>query len=130
VKNLGDNVKVDVELESKIRGFDNKTYASKVETFAITNNSTRLVFLNVPPDLPLGNYVFYSRVSYNNITASSYDVFTVTERINWGIILISIIYLVLIFAILMIIKQIIKSTKQKQVKGAFLKNIKDLGKKS
>lgn len=78
VKNLGDVEKIDIQLLSAIEDFNNKTYTSKIETFAIDNlSSEKNVFLDLPSNISLGNYLFYSKVIYGNITANSYDTFSV-----------------------------------------------------
>lgn len=111
VKNLGDNVKVDIQLESVVEDFQNRTYISKIETFAITNSSTKEVFLELPSNISLGNYIFYSKVSYGNITASSYDTFSVVKKENWIILKIMggiISLLILIWLVIKIISIRIK----------------------
>ena len=40
-----------------------------------------IFFLEVPKNIPLGDYVFYARVNYEDVGASSFDTFTV-ERVS------------------------------------------------
>ncbi len=79
ILNLGDLKNIDIELEYKIRDFNNNTYTSKKESFAIVDEFSGKVFLDVPQELQTGEYVFYSKVKYNDIIATSYDTFTVVE---------------------------------------------------
>ncbi len=79
VINMGDVEKVDVQILSEIKDFNNNTYASKIDTYAITNQTTKDISLILPQNISYGNYIFYSKVIYGNITASSYDTFSVAK---------------------------------------------------
>ena len=106
ILNLGDLKNIDVELESKILDFDNKTYSSKKESFAINDSFKGKVFLETPKDIKIGDYVFYSKVSYKNISASSYDTFII-EKVSflmWAIIVLILIVMIFLIAFLIIKK--------------------------
>ncbi|MEA3399462.1 MAG: hypothetical protein U9R00_03065 [Patescibacteria group bacterium] len=96
--NFGSLRNFDVELEYKILGFDEEVYTIKKEDFAINHTYNNIFFLDVPRKLNVGNYVFYTQVRYpnGNVSASSFDTFTV-ERIS----LIAWIILIIIIIILM-----------------------------
>lgn len=79
VINKGDIEKIDVKILAEIKDFSNNTYASKVNTYAVTNDTTREISLNLPSNIQPGNYILYSKVMYGNITASGYDTFYVTK---------------------------------------------------
>ena len=95
--NFGTLRNFDVELEYKIIDFENNVYTIKKEDFAINKTYNNVFYLDVPKDIPLGNFVFYTKVLYplGNVTASSFDTFT-TERISiWSWIILIIVLLIL-----------------------------------
>ena len=111
ILNLGNLRNIDVELESNIQDFDGNIYTSKKESFAINESHTKEVFLKIPIDLKIGGYVFYSKVSYGDISASSYDTFDVSKTKK--IILSQIILIFLILSIAVVIVMIVIKIKQK-----------------
>ncbi|MFH1801556.1 MAG: hypothetical protein ABH804_01845 [archaeon] len=105
VLNLGDLKNIDVELEYYILDFDNKTYDIKKESFAIYNFFSKIIFLESPKDMPMGDYLFYSKVSYGDVSASSYDLFVI-EKISFTIwFLALLIFLVSIVIIVLVIRR-------------------------
>jgi len=74
--------------------------------------SKYIFYLDVPQEIPAGRYLFYTRVSYGNIAASSYDTFTV-ERISLVIWLI--IILILLLIIFFIIWRLRKRKKEEPI---------------
>lgn len=90
ILNLGDLKNIDIELEYSIIDFDNNTYTSKKETFAINESFEGEVFLETPRNLRVGDYLFFSKVTYQNITANSFDTFTI-EKFSFFILLIFIL---------------------------------------
>ena len=80
--NMGSLRNFDVSLEYMIVDFDNNNYTIKKEEFAMNQSYFNILYLDIPKDIPLGNYVFYARVNYGDIGASSFDTFTV-EVISW-----------------------------------------------
>jgi len=108
ILNLGDLKNIDVELEYQIRDFDNKTYASKKESFAINNSFTGEVFLETPKDSKIGDYIFYSKVSYENISAGSYDTFII-EKVSFLMWLITVL---IIIVVIILVSMIIKKKKE------------------
>ena len=109
ILNLGDLRNIDVDLEYQVRDFDNITYTSKKEAFALNESFTGDVFLEIPKDTKIGNYIFYSTVNYGNISASSYDTFIV-EKIS---IVIWMIIVLIIFVVIILLFVIIKRKKDK-----------------
>jgi len=81
ILNLGDLKNIDVELLYYLIDFQNNTYVQKKESFAINDSFSGEVFLEIPRNIELGEYLFYSKVSYGNIMASSYDTFTIISKL-------------------------------------------------
>jgi len=77
--NKGDLRNFDVHLEYKVIDFSKNEYTIKKEDFAIGHTYSDVFFLDLPKDIALGNYLFYARVSYKDVNASSYDTFVVEE---------------------------------------------------
>ena len=122
ILNLGDLKNIDVELLYYLVDSQNKTYSSKKESFAINDSFSGEIFLEVPKDIELGDYLFYSTVSYGNIKASSYDTFTIISKFmrlipkmsgKFVLYLLSLIILsfIALFSIVLI-KRVLKGEKQ------------------
>lgn len=79
VTNLGDLKHIDVILHYAIRGFDGREITFREESVAIENKLTLDKTLILPRDIQPGIYIFYSRVYYWNVSASSSDTFDVRE---------------------------------------------------
>ncbi|MBU2612139.1 MAG: DUF4215 domain-containing protein [Nanoarchaeota archaeon] len=75
--NKGDLRNFDVSLEYKVIDFDRNEYTLKKEDFAIFQSYSDIFFLDLPENISLGDYLFYTQVSYRDVNASSYDTFTV-----------------------------------------------------
>lgn len=105
VLNLGSLKNLDAELEYYILDFENKTYNPKKETFNIKDSFSKIVFLETPKNVSMGDYLFYSKVSYGEISASSYDIFVIEKLsiVMW--IMILLILLISIILVLFIIKR-------------------------
>jgi hypothetical protein len=106
--NMGDLRDFDVSLEYKILDFDNKEYSLKKEDFAMNRTHQDLFFLESPTDLPIGRYLFYSKVSYevDDVSASSYDTFVI-ESISYlaWIIVLAILVLIIVWIIIFLWKK-------------------------
>ncbi|MCK9569168.1 hypothetical protein M0R72_09520 [Candidatus Pacearchaeota archaeon] len=88
VLNLGDLKNIDVSLEMSLIDENKTVYDIKKEMFAINDSYEGEFFLTIPKDIDLGNYVFHSKVSYQNVTAESYDTFEVIKLfINFALII-------------------------------------------
>jgi len=105
--NMGDLRNFDVNLEYKILDFERNEYSIKKEQFAINTTHDGVYFLDTPVDMPIGNYIFYSTVSYKNINATSYDTFSI-EKISY------LSWLILIIIILILIYLVIRWYKQRK----------------
>jgi len=77
VLNLGTLKNIDVELESFITDSEENVYDINKEMFAINDSITKNVSLRIFENMPPGQYFFYSKVSYGNIRAESYDSFKI-----------------------------------------------------
>ena len=126
VINMGDLRNFDVALEYIIIDFDNKNYTIKKEDIAINQTYNNIFYLDVPKDIVIGDYLFYSRVSYKNINASSYDTFVV-EKIStlFWLILILVLLVIIVFIIYRLRRgnaPVVKSTIEKPIaKPALIK---------
>lgn len=79
-ENFGELRNIDVLLYYAIRDFEGNDIVSKEESYAIDNYKVQLVGkLKLPADIDSGDYLFYTRVSYGDITATASQVFTVVE---------------------------------------------------
>lgn len=96
--NMGDLSNFDVNLEYKVLDFEKNEYTIKMEQFAINRTHSGVYFLELPENISVGDYVFYSTVSYKDINATSYDVFVVeiVSSIVWVVLLVLILVLILI----------------------------------
>lgn len=100
--NMGDLRNFDVELEYKIIDFDQNIYTIKKEDFAMYQTHSGIYFLDLPEDMPIGDYLFYARVVYppENVSASAYDTITVEKVSVWTwLLLILILVLIAIYVI-------------------------------
>ena len=95
VVNMGDLRNFDVNLVYQALDYDKKSYTLKKEQFAINVNHEGVYFLDLPENMKVGNYVFYSVVSYKDVNATSYDTFVVenVSYIFWIILIIIILIL-------------------------------------
>ena len=98
VLNMGDLRNFDVNLYYKILDFNRKNYTFKKEQFAINTTHTETYFLDLPQNIGVGNYIFYSMVDYKGINATSYDTFTVEDvsYLSWIILIIIIVALIIL----------------------------------
>lgn len=98
VLNMGDLRNFDVDLIYKVLDFNQKNYTFKKEQFAINRSHTGTYFLDLPQNISVGNYVFYSMVNYKGVNATSYDTFIVEKvsYLSWIILIIIIISLMIL----------------------------------
>jgi len=80
ILNLGDLENVDVFLHYSIRDLEGNELTFKEESIAIVDKLDITRELKVPEDVPFGKYMFYTKVSYNDVTAVSTDLFEVVEK--------------------------------------------------
>ena len=109
IVNMGDLRNFDASLEYKIVDFENNSYSLKKEDFAINQTYFNILFLEIPKDLPVGKYLFYAKVYYEDVSASSYDTFEV-ERISL------IIWIVVVTAVSLLIFLIVWRLRRKEKK--------------
>jgi len=97
--NMGDLRNFDVVLNYKIIDFDKNEYTIKEEQFAIEKIYNNIFYLDVPEDLLIGDYVFYAKVLYpqDNVSASSFDTFTVENISFFSWIILIILILILMY---------------------------------
>ena len=105
VSNLGDLNNIDIYLYYAIQDFDGNILSFKEENVAIDKELTVTRTLAVPSTVSLGDYVFYFKASYENISASSTESFEIVEKEAISLFLIVLmlcvvlIFIVLIFVI-------------------------------
>ncbi len=118
VKNLGDLKNIDVSIYYSIKDFEGNVLSFREENIAIDNETEIIRNLKVPNDTFPGTYIFYSRVSYGNISASSTDTFKVIGGRQIG----AFFYIILgVIAGLLLMKLIISFPKRKG-KKKFISN--------
>jgi len=78
--NQGDLRGFDILLHYSIRDFEGEIYEMKEESIKIDGELELTRELIVPSNLALGKYVLYSKISYQNITATGIDTFEVMSR--------------------------------------------------
>jgi len=97
IKNMGDLRNIDVSLYYAIMDFQQNILSFKEEQVFVRDELSLKRKLRTPANAPFGAYVFYSRVSYGNTSATSADVFMITEKLDiLNIILILLIILTII----------------------------------
>ena len=77
VFNLGDLRPIDITLYYAIKDFGNNIITFRRESLAIDDELKVTRSFEIPKNLPIGNYIFYSNVSYEGITAASSDSFEI-----------------------------------------------------
>jgi hypothetical protein len=103
VLNLGDLKNIDVELELSLIDEERNVYDIKKEMFAINNSYDGKFFLTIPENIDLGKYIFHSKVSYQNVTAESYDTFEVIKLfINFALIVFYLMIAILLVLITLV----------------------------
>ncbi len=80
VTNMGDLEYIDVLLYYAIKDFQGNTITFKEESLAIKQKLKVPRELEIPEDLPEGDYVFYTKVSFEDIVATGVDTFKVTTE--------------------------------------------------
>lgn len=111
IKNMGELENIDVELYYGIKNFDNDILYFRQESIAIEKKLSVTREIEVPEYIPEGDYIFYTRVSYNNITAASMEQLKILSPekplIIWDMqtILILIVVILLIIIIYFYIKR-------------------------
>jgi hypothetical protein len=102
ISNLGDLKNIDVFLYYAIKDFDGKTISFKEESIKIENELDIVRKLKIPENIILGDYVFYLKASYLNITASSTETFEVVETKPVSLSLILLIFGIVLIVIILI----------------------------
>ena len=116
--NQGDLKGFDILLQYSIKDFEGKIYETKEESIKIDNALDLQRSLQVPSDLPFGKYILYSKISYNNITASGIDTFDVVSEnvfLAYNLIMFSIVFLIFVISSIIIIIWWFKLRKNKEL---------------
>jgi len=111
VINMGDLSNIDILLYYAIKDFEGNVLTFKEESIAIEDKLEISRKLQVPEDAKFGDYVFYTKVSYENVTAFGTDTFKVVEKGGW---LDLILYVVIFILILIFVLIIWKRRKHKK----------------
>jgi hypothetical protein len=102
--------------------FDKNNYTMKKEDFAINQTYNKIFYLDAPGDIKMGDYLFYSRVSYGSVSASSYDTFVV-EKVSLLIWFIIIMIILIIFVMIFFrLKKKSEPKKEEFVKRKLIKS--------
>lgn len=96
--NMGDLRNFDVHVLYKAIDFNKKVYTLKNEQFAINRSRSKVLFLSLPDNMSMGTYIFYTQVSAQNVSASSYDTFVIEDvsTASWFLIIFIILLLMYI----------------------------------
>jgi hypothetical protein len=125
--NLGEIKPIEANLYYAIKNFNDEEIVSNREKVVISDSLNLEKELKLPENVQLGSYVFYSRITYGNISAATSDNFEVIAKpiiykINWLLILI------LILSILLLAYLIYRKLREKSKKGKYFdkNNVLDL----
>ena len=120
IYNLGKIGRVDVNVEYGIKDWDGNVIISGNETLAVETQISVVESLNLSSTIKPNNYIFYSRVSYNNVIGTGSDTFQVIERIRFKIPLLYwlliIIILILMFVLFYKLRKKRKMKKKLKIK--------------
>lgn len=113
--NLGNLSNISVEFEYSLKNFDNETHVLKKKSFVIDKFFSEKLSLETPKDIQMGEYIFYSKVTYGDKSASSYDSFFI-EKLSFliWIIVITVIVILIIILVVVAFKQKKKEDNLKQ----------------
>lgn len=129
---VGDlNKKVDVNLEYFIKDFDGNAIKIGEETVSVYKSSAIKREFAIPQQLTQGNYLFYTKLSYQNSTATSSNRFFLIKESKFieFIWLIIIVLMILVSFIIFLLKRRKKKEKKRKLirkKATCLDNIKKL----
>lgn len=79
IVNMGDLVNMDIIFYYSIKNFKNDIFFFREESLAIGKTLNIPRNFDIPTDAPFDDYVFYAKVSYQNISAASVDSFEVRD---------------------------------------------------
>ncbi|MBD3247473.1 DUF4215 domain-containing protein [Candidatus Pacearchaeota archaeon] len=115
ITDIGDLGRVEADLYYDIRDFENNTLAYANETITINGNATFVRAFNIPENVTKRDYLFYSKVTYEGLIATSADSFIVGDI--EGTILLWLIALILLLLILIVIVIIYRNNFYEMWKG-------------
>ena len=108
--NLGTLRNISVEIEYSIKNFNDEILVSNEKSFIIDEFFSDRLSFELPKDISMGEYIFYSRVNYGDRGVSSYDSFFI-EKLS---LLILVIIIIFIFVMIVILVIIIKRKKEEE----------------
>jgi uncharacterized membrane protein len=103
IYNLGKIGRVDVNMEYGVKDLSGNIIVSENETLAIETQVSVVKSLNIPYTINPDNYIFYSKVSYNNVIGTGSDIFIVIEKMKFKIPVFYWLLIIIIFLILLLI---------------------------
>lgn len=104
--NMGDLEGFDVVLYTAVKDFNDQVITFREESIAINKKLSLSRKLDLPEEVPYGDYVFYAKVSYEEITAFGSDSFQVVEsRFDITVLLMVIIILLLLIITYLLFKR-------------------------
>jgi len=113
--NMGDLKHIDAVLYTAIRNLDGDIIDYKDESIAIEKELSINRSMNAP-NLANGKYIFYSRVSYGNISASSSEVFELLRQPITLNLLIAFLAILLLTAVIMTIRLYLSRKKKQELR--------------
>lgn len=112
--NVGDLHNFDVKLYYAIKDFNNSALTFKEESLAIDKELNIDRELKIPNDIGIGDYVFYVKVSYGEITATGSEVIKIAEKEHPSKVVYMLIILILICLITIVLILIVRRKKDKK----------------
>jgi len=79
--NMGDLGNIDLLLHYSIKNFGNEVMLFREESLAIGKQISVIRKFKIPADFPYDSYIFYSRASYEDISAASADMFDIKKSL-------------------------------------------------
>lgn len=116
VYNLGDLREIDVTLYYALKDFEDNVILFEEESLAINKDFTVTRTLDIPLDILLDEYVFYARVSYEDVIATAASPVFITDKKIFEIpytFIIPILLLVIIITLLMALSK--KGLEKEQI---------------
>ena len=103
LSNIGDEKKLDVLLEYFINDFSGNKIKLGEETIGVEKRLKINREFTIPEKLSTGDYLFYVKLSYNNLSATSSNLFTLTDQPVTKVRLNSSLYFAIFFWVIILI---------------------------
>jgi len=114
--NLGRTGRVDADVEYGIKSLDGTVMTSEREAIAVETQLSTIKSLNLPPSIRPDSYVFYSKVTYDDIVGTGSSMFSVVEKFKLNLFLLGLLILVIIIILIILFIYFFKRRKKKKKK--------------